>query len=94
MRCPQCKSQSVTRSHRRGLKEKVLLRLVSQAPYKCGACNHRFLDTKPYSTKPKKNTQKYLVVATILLAIFAAVAIVEWTNQASTPIPDAAPTGP
>lgn len=43
-RCPQCKSDRIRRSKRRGLIERVLA-IVSLRPFRCGDCKHRFFRT-------------------------------------------------
>jgi len=40
--CPSCRSQEVSRSHRRGLAERYLLSFLQIRPYRCAACDHRF----------------------------------------------------
>ncbi len=42
MLCPKCKSDRAHRSHRRGLWEHVVS-LVAFYPFRCRACDHRFL---------------------------------------------------
>ena len=39
--CPFCESVSVRRSHRRGLFEQVVLRILLMRPYRCSSCNSR-----------------------------------------------------
>jgi hypothetical protein len=41
--CPQCDSSRVRRSHRRGFLERVLFRILFVWPYRCDACDVRFL---------------------------------------------------
>ena len=41
--CPRCGSTNVRRSRRRGLLERVLLRLLGLRPYRCEDCDERFL---------------------------------------------------
>jgi hypothetical protein len=41
MICPNCKEPKAHRSHRAGLKDR-LMRLVNQTPYRCHACKTRF----------------------------------------------------
>jgi len=43
MNCPYCKAADVQRSRRRGLRERVLLRLLLLAPMRCLACQRRFI---------------------------------------------------
>ena len=42
-RCPQCQSNKVHRSHRRGIVEKCLLPLVLLRPLRCDECDYRYL---------------------------------------------------
>jgi hypothetical protein len=42
-RCPLCDSARVRRSYRRGFLERVLFRILSLWPYRCDACDVRFL---------------------------------------------------
>jgi len=41
--CPRCGSTNVRRSHRRGFLERVFLWLRRRRPYRCEACDKRFL---------------------------------------------------
>jgi len=41
-RCPECQSERVRRSKRRGFVERVPLRLLLLKPFHCGDCKHRF----------------------------------------------------
>jgi hypothetical protein len=40
--CPECHSNEVTRSRRRGLVEQIILPALQVRPYRCMECNHRF----------------------------------------------------
>jgi hypothetical protein len=42
MYCPKCKADHAHRSHRKGLAERLASLLVFY-PYRCDACQHRFL---------------------------------------------------
>jgi ribosomal protein L37AE/L43A len=42
--CPSCGSESVRRSYRVGLIEKIFYRLIGLRPYRCTACETRFFD--------------------------------------------------
>ena len=44
MKCRYCGSSEIHRSHRRDLHERVLLRMLLRAPYRCNACARRFAD--------------------------------------------------
>ncbi len=55
--CPFCDSSSVRRSHRQGLLETVLLRLILVRPYRCETCTRRhynFVFADRTSEAPKK----------------------------------------
>jgi hypothetical protein len=41
--CPQCESSRVRRSYRRGFLERFLYRILFVWPYRCDACDVRFL---------------------------------------------------
>jgi uncharacterized protein with PIN domain len=41
-RCPQCRSDSIYKSHRRGFLERIVLRLTNMRPYRCRECYERF----------------------------------------------------
>jgi hypothetical protein len=41
--CPQCASSRVRRSYRRGFLERVVFRILFVWPYRCDACDVRFL---------------------------------------------------
>jgi len=43
MNCPNCQSNDVRRSRRRGPQEGLALRVKHQAPYRCRACGLRFI---------------------------------------------------
>ncbi len=43
MKCRYCGSLNVYRSHRKGIKEGLLLRLVFAAPFRCRDCRQRFI---------------------------------------------------
>ena len=58
--CPECGSQTIHRSMRRGLKESILHRVFLVSPYRCDDCDHRYFrrrpssaETPPLSTVPK-----------------------------------------
>jgi hypothetical protein len=40
--CPNCESQFISRSRRRGFVERVFLRLALVWPYRCDDCDTRF----------------------------------------------------
>jgi len=40
-RCPKCNSLAVRRSHRRGLHEQIILRILLQRPFRCQDCEQR-----------------------------------------------------
>jgi|HubBroStandDraft_4_1064222.scaffolds.fasta_scaffold12158_5 predicted Zn-ribbon and HTH transcriptional regulator len=41
-RCPECGSDSIYKSHRRGLFERMVLGLTKMRPYRCRECYERF----------------------------------------------------
>jgi len=43
MKCPNCLSDDVRRSRRRGPREGITLRIKHQAPYRCRQCDFRFV---------------------------------------------------
>jgi hypothetical protein len=42
MKCQSCGSSEIRRSRRRGVREQILLRILSRAPFRCTRCNARF----------------------------------------------------
>lgn len=54
--CPNCGSESVRRSYRVGFIEKVFYRLIGLRPYRCTACETRFLDRG--AAKGRKETSR------------------------------------
>jgi hypothetical protein len=40
--CPECHSERIRRSKRRGIIERGLLTVVWLKPFRCADCNHRF----------------------------------------------------
>jgi hypothetical protein len=56
MECPHCKSHNLRRSHRRGLWEGLILRIILRAPFRCGDCNKRFwgFSRDPHFRRSKK----------------------------------------
>ena len=42
MNCPDCGSDSIHRSRRRGASERIVLSAFGVFPYRCGACRSRF----------------------------------------------------
>jgi hypothetical protein len=40
--CPRCGSKQVRRSHRRGMIERFISKVLPIAPYRCAGCDHRF----------------------------------------------------
>jgi hypothetical protein len=63
MECPACRSHKVQRSRRIGLKEGLVLRMLSRAPYRCGGCGSRFIDTtdtKHYRLAKNRGLSAYL----------------------------------
>ena len=53
-RCPQCASENVHRSRRRGFYERLLLRLRRHRPYRCYQCGHRFYASDELVRAPEK----------------------------------------
>lgn len=45
MKCPDCNSENIRRSRRRGLREGMTLRRKNEAPFRCGSCGLRFIAT-------------------------------------------------
>jgi len=43
MKCRSCGFADARRCHRKGLREKVLFRMIFLAPYRCGDCCTRFV---------------------------------------------------
>ena len=43
MKCPDCNSKDIRRSRRRGLWEGMILRRRNEAPFRCCACDLRFI---------------------------------------------------
>lgn len=88
MQCPKCKSAHVVRSHRRGLKENVMLGLFSNVMYLCRDCSHRFArDQRRHGSSAKKKTaerNRYLLIAAIVVSVLVAISIVEFSNRPST----------
>jgi ribosomal protein L37AE/L43A len=54
--CPNCGSESVRRSYRVGLIEKIFYRLIGLRPYRCTLCETRFLDRG--AAKGRKETSR------------------------------------
>ena len=50
--CPSCGSAHMYRSMRRGLFERVVLRILFKRPYRCENCGSRF-----YSTRKRVDTR-------------------------------------
>jgi hypothetical protein len=46
MKCPNCNSEDVRRSRRRGPQEGLTLRIMGQAPFRCRSCDLRFTAKK------------------------------------------------
>ena len=44
--CPYCGSSEVSRSHRRGVAERYLLRAIGVRPFRCVNCDARFYRLK------------------------------------------------
>jgi hypothetical protein len=40
--CPRCGSKQVRRSHRRGVMERLMTRVLPMQLYRCAGCDHRF----------------------------------------------------
>jgi hypothetical protein len=40
--CPECHSEQLRRSKRRGVIERHLLSIIALKPYRCESCLHRF----------------------------------------------------
>jgi len=84
MRCPECKSENTSRSHRRGLKEAIGYRLLRRVIYKCSDCGKRYGGVKRSGNK-RRNRQarlnRYLLIAAIVLSAIVAVSIVEFSNR-------------
>jgi hypothetical protein len=54
-RCPECGSESVYKSHRRGILERMVLGLTKMRPYRCRECYERFYG-KDYDLTTKLST--------------------------------------
>jgi len=55
MICPKCKEDRAHRSHRAGIRDRIL-HFFSQIPYRCHACNHRFYAYRDGETSPRLRT--------------------------------------
>ncbi len=51
MNCPNCQSDNVRRSRRRGPQEGLALRVKHQAPYRCRDCGLRFVAEEDASSE-------------------------------------------
>lgn len=83
MRCPKCKSDNVQRSHRRGLKERLVSGLFSSVMYRCRDCSHRFSRERrqrPVAKKKHARRNAYLLIAALVLSALVAMTIVEYSN--------------
>ncbi len=56
--CPNCGSDNVRRSLRKGPKDWVLRRLLFQSPYRCLDCDERFFDFRA-THHPKKEPRHH-----------------------------------
>jgi hypothetical protein len=84
VKCPKCKSSEVYRSHRRGVVEKVVLRVMSKAPYQCKSCKHRFVrevQKHHHAADRARRKNRMVFVAGLIIALFAAMLVVEWGNR-------------
>jgi len=59
-RCPECGSDSIYKSHRRGLLERVVLGLTKMRPYRCRECYERFYakEGKEYDLASKSSMSR------------------------------------
>jgi hypothetical protein len=62
--CPGCGSHTVSRSHRRGPKEKIVLPLVLLRPFVCHKCRHRF-----YGFSAGRRTRARLLIVLLTTAV-------------------------
>ena len=60
MICPNCGSEAVHRSKRRGMGERVVLSAVGLLPYRCSACHTRF---RRYHPDPARELRHYFADA-------------------------------
>ena len=45
--CPRCQGESVHRSHRRGMVERVVCALLLISPFRCEDCDYRYFRFRP-----------------------------------------------
>ena len=55
--CPQCGSHKIHRSPRKGPEDWVRRSFLSQVPYRCEGCDHRFFDS-PIPHHPKRDPHR------------------------------------
>jgi len=55
MICPQCRENRAHRSHRQGIKDRIV-GWFSVKPYRCHSCNRRFYAYRDGETSPKLRT--------------------------------------
>jgi len=55
LRCPFCGSTRVSRSHRRGLFERIVLSVLRQRPFHCTDCYKRFYSRRKPNVVPQRD---------------------------------------
>lgn len=79
MKCRYCGSSRIYRSHRRGLKERVWLRMVMMVPYRCHDCGARYTAPKSDISVARGGREykiRQWVITLAMALIFLAVSIV------------------
>jgi hypothetical protein len=70
MKCPKCKSESVSRSHRSGRRERLISRLWI-FPFRCNSCRarfYRFEFEQPDRRRRDRELAFYVVAFGLILA--------------------------
>jgi hypothetical protein len=52
--CPSCKSRKLRRTHRIGILERALSKILGLRPYRCKECDDRFFRFKTHREPPDK----------------------------------------
>jgi DNA-directed RNA polymerase subunit RPC12/RpoP len=88
--CPDCQSNRVRKSHKRGWLEHLNYILAAKQPYRCTHCKARFLYINPNgrasrSSKTMQQRQIREIALIILLAVMCSVIALYITNKDSAP---------
>jgi len=82
-KCPTCRSDEVSPSHRHGFLERFVIPLILWRPYRCLNCGHRFFAFSHSKGTGKRFGAALLVLIAALGGLWALSTLIRWINAPS-----------